>query len=64
MFMADDFFCQTVGMFPQPMACLTESEMMDKFKATATQGAQALPNRGDKLQAIVDSGASMTCIGN
>ena len=64
MFMSDDFFCQTVGTFPQPMACLTESEMMDKFKETATRGTQALPNTGDKLQAIVDSGASMTCIGN
>jgi hypothetical protein len=46
------------------MACLTESEMIDKFKETATRGTQALPNTGDKLQAIVDSGASMTCIGN
>jgi hypothetical protein len=40
MFMADDFFCpQTVGTFLKPMACLSESETIDKFKATATRGA-------------------------
>jgi hypothetical protein len=59
MFMADDFFCQPAGTFPQPMACLTESEMIDKFKETATRGIQALPKTGDKLQAIVDSGATV-----
>ena len=61
---SNDLFCAPVGTFPKSFLYPAKCESSQSIEASASRGADILTTSRVDIQAILDSGASMTSIGN